>query len=114
MEKDMTKSLKQIHKQIDALKKKILDLDYVVRGTVYKTSMPCGKPNCICKRDPSKLHGPYWYFNKTVKGKTQGLYLKKHQVNVYKTAKKNHSMLMRLIKKYIKLSEEALEKICEK
>ena len=58
----MAKSLKQIHNRIDALKRKITDLDYVIRGSISKVSMPCGKPHCICKRDPAKTHGPYWHF----------------------------------------------------
>ena len=108
----MTKSRKEINSQIEAVKKKISVLEYVIRGSVYKTSMPCGKPNCICKRDPSKLHGPYWYFTKSVKGKTKGRKLKENEIEAYKKGVQQYKELQKLITEYVKLSEEAVKKAC--
>lgn len=108
----MARSRKNIHSQIETVKKKISGLDYVIRGSVYKTSMPCGKPNCICKRDPSKLHGPYWYFTKSVQGRTKGRKLKKQEIEAYKKGVQQYKELRELIQEYVKLSEEAVEKTC--
>ena len=41
----------------------------------------CGKPNCHCRRecdghDPDRPgHGPYWYFERVIKGKTVRRYI---------------------------------------
>ena len=31
----------------------------MVQGGLSETSRRCGNPNCICQRDPKRLHGPH-------------------------------------------------------
>ena len=110
----MAKSLSRIKAQIDTVKRKISQIDYVIRGSVSEVSMTCGNPDCICKRDPARVHGPYHYFTKSVAGKTKGFKLKDHEVLPYKKAVENYKKLKRLVERYCTLSEEALDKLCRK
>ena len=33
----------------------------MVQGGLSETSRRCGNPNCVCHRDPERLHGPHLY-----------------------------------------------------
>ena len=38
-------------------------------GTISTAMAKCGKPNCHCRTDPSKRHGPYYRWTGVIKGK---------------------------------------------
>lgn len=48
------------------------DAEELLRGSLVKRFIPCGKPNCVCKRQGG--HGPYYYLtiNKGA-GKTRSI-----------------------------------------
>jgi len=46
-------------------------------GSVVKQYMFCGKPSCVCHRDPKKKHGPYYYLSYKEGGKSRYKYLGK-------------------------------------
>lgn len=39
-------------------------------GTLSRRQTRCGKPSCRCHADPPQLHGPYWWWTRSVEGKT--------------------------------------------
>ncbi len=39
-------------------------------GTVLRRQTRCGRANCRCRADPPQLHGPYWWWTRSVGGKT--------------------------------------------
>ncbi|MGH9284592.1 MAG: DUF6788 family protein [Acidimicrobiales bacterium] len=39
-------------------------------GTLTRRQTRCGKPSCRCNADPPQLHGPYWWWTRSVAGKT--------------------------------------------
>jgi len=41
----------------------------ILTGSVSRASSPCGKPNCACKQNPPKLHGPYYRWTGFLDGK---------------------------------------------
>jgi hypothetical protein len=47
----------------------------MVQGGLSETSRRCGNPNCVCHRDPSRLHGPHLYITYRVDGKGRSLYV---------------------------------------
>lgn len=47
----------------------------MVQGGLSETSRRCGNPNCICRRDPERLHGPHLYITYRVNGKSRSLYV---------------------------------------
>ncbi len=47
----------------------------MVQGGLSETSRRCGNPNCVCHRDPTRLHGPNLYITYRVEGKGHSLYV---------------------------------------
>ena len=47
----------------------------MVQGGLSETSRRCGNANCICHRDPDRLHGPNLYITYRVDGKGRSLYV---------------------------------------
>ena len=47
----------------------------MVQGGLSESSRRCGNPNCICHRDPTRLHGPNLYITYRVDGKGCSLYV---------------------------------------
>ena len=47
----------------------------MVQGGLSETSRRCGNPNCICQRDPARLHGPHLYITYRVDGRSRSLYV---------------------------------------
>jgi len=47
----------------------------VMRGTLLRYLLTCGKPACRCHRSPKDRHGPYWYVAVSYAGSRQRRYL---------------------------------------
>lgn len=61
-----------------AIALKLPDAEHVLRGSLVKRFIPCGKPNCICKKQHG--HGPYYYLTLTTGvGKTRSLLIPAEQ-----------------------------------
>lgn len=51
----------------------------MIRGSLVKQKAACGKPNCICARDPDRRHIRY-FLSYSEKGKTRMVYIAKRKV----------------------------------
>lgn len=60
--------------------------DTMVQGGLSETSRRCGNPNCICRRDPKRLHGPHLYVTYRVDGKGRSLYVPPEHAKVARRA----------------------------
>src|SRR5579864_4649152 len=49
--------------------------EIMIQGGVSETSRRCGNSNCICQRDPQRLHGPHLYITYREEGKSRSLYV---------------------------------------
>jgi hypothetical protein len=83
-------------------------LDYFLKGTVLKGMMKCGRPQCACRRDPAKRHGPYFEWTYKVKGKTVNVKLSPQAAPNYKAATKQHRKLKIVLARLERLSKTAL------
>ena len=63
----------------EKLKRDILLLGFIRRGSLVRRFMPCGKPGCRCQARSPKLHGPYYQWTRKVRGKTVTVRLTPHQ-----------------------------------
>ena len=59
-----------MHRKIKALKNKISNIDWILKGTLLKKYTQCGKNNCRCHQDKKYWHGTYWIWTRKEKGKT--------------------------------------------
>ncbi len=71
--------LRKLREQRDALLRELIDLGFVLQGTVSERMLPCGKVACRCTTDPAARHGPYLQWTLKRCGKTVGVYLSPEQ-----------------------------------
>jgi type II secretory pathway component PulJ len=83
-------------------------LDYFLKGTVLKRMMKCGRPQCACRRDPAKRHGPYFEWTYKVKGKTVNVKLRPQTAPLYQAAAKQRRKLKIVLARLERLSKTAL------
>lgn len=78
----MQKQRKQDRRRLDRydkLKRTILLLGFIRRGSLVRRFMPCGKQGCQCQARLPKLHGPYYQWTRKVRGKTVTVRLTQNQ-----------------------------------
>jgi hypothetical protein len=81
-----------------ALLRQRAEIGLVLRGTITKCLMPCGKPTCRCKADPPRLHGPYYLWTRKVAGKTRTVRLTAAQAARCQPWTRNMRKLDRLLR----------------
>ena len=67
----------------DGLKRAILALGPIRRGSLVRRFMPCGKPGCCCQASPPELHGPYYQWTRKVRGKTVTVRLTREEARLF-------------------------------
>ncbi|MGH7265035.1 MAG: DUF6788 family protein [Candidatus Rokuibacteriota bacterium] len=90
--------LKQLEARHRALLRQSTALGLVLRGTIGKRFLPCGKPACRCKADPPILHGPYYLWTRKVAGKTVTVRLSAEQMVRCQPWTRNMRTLDRLLR----------------
>ncbi len=103
----MSAALKQLHRRHRELARQLAVIGPVLKGSVVKRYMPCGKPNCRCQAEPPKLHGPYWQWSTAVNGKTVTRRLKPDQVPLYLEWIDNRKRLEDILAKIYHLTQQA-------
>jgi len=88
----------------------IVELDYILTGTVTKKYGPCGKEGCCCARNEKHWHGPYYIWTRKENGKTITKSLSPTQARFCKHAIRNMQKLKSHIKKWKKESLAVLNK----
>ena len=64
-----------MRRQEQLVKRLLQATEQMVQGGLSETSRRCGNPNCICQRDPKRLHGPHLYITYRMNGKSCSLYV---------------------------------------
>ena len=70
--------------------------------------MKCGRPQCACRLDPSKRHGPYFEWTYKANGKTVNVKLTAEAAPLYKAATKQQRKLKAILARLERLSRTAL------
>lgn len=103
--------MRRYRRQYDQLKAKLSDLGYVCVGSIARSWLKCGKPSCICHRDPARRHGPYFYWTRKVSGRTQSRMLDESLVRLYEEGIRSHHKLNALIENMRELSLLAFQAV---
>ncbi len=93
------------------LKREFDQVEYFMKGTVLQRRMKCGKPNCACRRDPAKRHGPYFEWTYKTKGKTVNVKLRPEEAPIYQAAARQHRRLKSVLSRLERLSRTALAQL---
>ena len=88
---------------------KILKIDLIVTGSIFRIYKQCGKLNCKCSTQEDKRHGPYYIWTRKERGKTITKTLNEKQFKKCKKAIKNMEKVRKLIEKW---KVESIKMIC--
>jgi hypothetical protein len=102
----MEKRIRALERQIEKIKSELSLLGELRPGSLSKQYNVCGNPNCRCKDDPPKRHGPYYQLSFTRKGKSRSKFVKKPQLSEVQKQLKNYARLRSLVDRWIELSSE--------
>ena len=75
-------------------------------GSLSKQHNVCGKPECRCKANPPRKHGPYYQLSFTWKGKSHSQFVRPEDVAVVKQQLGNYRRLRQLLERWIVLGME--------
>ena len=81
----------------DALKRAVLPLGPIRRGSLVRRFMPCGKPGCCCQASPPELHGPYYQWTRKVRGKTVTVRLTREEARLLEDWISNGRQLEKIV-----------------
>ena len=90
------------------LKREFQQLEYFCKGTLLKRMMKCGKPQCACRHDPAKRHGPYLEWTYKAKGKTVNVKLTPEVTPVFRSASQQYRKMKSLLNRLERLSQTVL------
>jgi hypothetical protein len=100
------KTIRALEKEIEAIKRQLVALGDLRPGSLSKQYNVCGNPNCRCKADPPRKHGPYYQLSFTRKGRSGTQFIRKTQVEMIRGQMKNYSRLRNLVDRWIELSTQ--------
>ncbi|MGH3265171.1 MAG: DUF6788 family protein, partial [Trebonia sp.] len=93
--------------------KQLLDelsgLGFCLPGSLSTRQMRCGNPRCRCHADPPKLHGPYTYWTRKVKGRSVAQLLTTEQLERYQPWVDNDRRLRQLVGELEALAVQAAQ-----
>ena len=70
----------------------------ILHGCISTFKSSCGKPNCACKTNPAKLHGPYHQWSGVIKGKITSRKISKEVAEECQRKINNYKKLQKKIK----------------
>ena len=83
--------------QAARIARELATLGFALPGTLADRMTRCGYPNCRCRADPPRLHGPYHQWTRKKDGKTATRILSAEQLADYGPWFDNHRRLRELI-----------------
>lgn len=91
-------SLERLERRHQALLGKMGKLGLVLRGSIARRMVHCGKQKCRCKATPPMLHGPYYLWTRKVAGKTVTVQLPPEQASFCLQWNRNMHRLDRIVR----------------
>ena len=102
----MNRRIQSLERQIETIKRELLELGDLRPGSLSKQYNVCGNPNCKCKATPPKKHGPYYQLSSTRKGKSRSKFVRKEEIAAVRSQLKNYAKFRKLTERWIDLAEE--------
>jgi hypothetical protein len=73
-----------VQQELEAIRAELARIGLAMPGSLVTRLSPCGKPNCACKANPPRLHGPYISWTRKVNAKTVTRLLTAEQADEYR------------------------------
>jgi hypothetical protein len=98
--------LRTCERRYDRLQRRLARVGYLAVGSVTVSRLPCGNPECRCRRAPRFRHGPYHYWTTKVRGKTVSKLLKPEEARLYLRWIANRRRLDRTVQAMLEVSRD--------
>lgn len=102
------KALERALAQYEAVKAEVLEIGFVMQGSVVRRTKRCGRAGCQCHRAPRYEHGPYYQWTTKVDSKTVTKVLSPAEARLYKKHIRNGRRLKKLVTKMHQISARAV------
>ncbi|MEW6746442.1 MAG: DUF6788 family protein [Planctomycetota bacterium] len=103
----LAKRLQDCRGDYERLKARIREVGFTCDGSLVVRWMVCGKPNCRCREDPAKRHGPYYQLSWKEQGTTVSRRLSPHQARLYQEWIHNRRLLESILAQMRVVSRKA-------
>lgn len=87
----------------------LAEIGFALPGSLTVRAYRCGKPNCRCRAEEPKLHGPYAFWTRKVEGKTVTRMLTDEELAEYQPMFDNARKLRELTSQLQDLTLELVE-----
>ena len=81
-----------------ALRSSLGKFDYMCSGNLQRRMLPCGNPNCRCKKDPALRHGPYYYWGRRKGGRLVQMLLTPAEAELIAQAIRNYKDILKILR----------------
>jgi len=105
----MNSRVRVLQRQIDKIKRDLVQLDSLRFGSLSKQYNVCNTPGCRCKTSPSHKHGPYHQISYTRKGRSSTRAVKREDLAEVKKQIRNYARLRDLVEQWVDLATELSE-----
>jgi len=95
-----------LQREIERIKKELVELGDLRPGSLSKQYNVCGKPACRCKASPPVKHGPYYQVSYTRKGRSGSKFVRREQITRVRQQLKNYTKLRALVDRWIEAGVE--------
>jgi hypothetical protein len=111
--RDALQRLANAERRYRELSHAVADVGLVQAGSLVRRYTRCANPNCRCRADPPRPHGPYWQWSTKVDGKTVSRRLSEHEAALYAQWTANDRRLRQLISQMRQAASEATQLILQ-
>ena len=107
--KDVAQHLRGYRKRYERVKAQLRGMGFIVRGSFVQQRLPCGNPNCRCRRNAKFRHGPYHSITWKEKGRTVSRFLPANVVPLYRQWNRNARFLKAILAQMHEISRAAAD-----
>jgi len=98
-----------LQRQIDKIKRDLVQLDSLRFGSLSKQYNVCSTPGCRCKASPPERHGPYYQISYTRKSISSTRSVKREDLAEVKKQIRNYARLKELVERWVDLATKLSE-----
>ena len=103
----MPNSPAAIQRRIEQIKAELAQLGPLRPGHLSQQYNVCGTPNCRCKADPPRKHGPYYQLSYTWQRKSHSEFVRLENLAAIRQQLTNYERLRALVEEWIALGLDA-------
>ena len=92
----------RLEQKVGRTRRQMRQLGPLLKGTLTDRQIPCGKPNCRCKKEKGKGH-PGLYLTYSLEGKTKTVYIPKKIAPKVRKWAKNYAQFKRLLEEMFQI-----------